>query len=359
MKTTKLTCPKCGTEFEIPQHEHITVGIAIGRDSNLGEIHPKVAGEGNKNNEIRKPLSPASKAEDRLAALAAAGIDTTGIFAMKSAAGKQILAKMDGNNLSIIPDDDPIFNAIKTGGTIPERRLFRRWVMSQMFHMLGDKKGNKFDFSEMLARKGYQYSWKMMLEELRVQARLYDNCDRENFEQRNRWFNREVAVAMAEDYIEKFRAYTRTLKVQRCKGVPYITIKHRNIFVSDVEKKLIRPLQSCLADIKKTTTPGGLYLAVKAFDNNRPAKLYNVNKCKAWNDAYKGSGAYYTLKNLILFHGCTDSKHGYKDTESTLAHVEGLAEKYRYEGWRMLAYLKRFITDNGIDIAAKMRNWNS
>lgn len=38
--TTKVTCPKCGTEFKIADKTSVAIGIVIGKDSNLGEIHP-------------------------------------------------------------------------------------------------------------------------------------------------------------------------------------------------------------------------------------------------------------------------------------------------------------------------------
>ena len=31
---------------------------------------------------------------------------------------------------------------------------------------------------------------------------------------------------------------------------------------------------------------------------------YDTKKSKVWIDAYKGEGAYYTMKNLVLFHNC-------------------------------------------------------
>lgn len=367
MSNTKVVCPKCGAEFEIPEHEHITVGIAIGRDSNLGTIHPKVVGQdkpadtsGNAASSSAPsagaaPAAPktGNKSTDRLAALKAAGVDTAGIFAMRSADGNGFLARMNGDVLSIIEENDPIFNAIKEGNTIPERRLFRRWVMAQVFHMLDGKKQN---FSDALHHKGYEYSWKMTEEELRVQMRLAQN-DAENFAERNRWFNDYVAVNMALDYIKDLENTIKKMKEHRCKGIPYVKIDGKDIFVRDLQRKVFNPLNAQVKKIREANTPAELYYEFKQFNRMRPLHFGMNHKSFVWDNAFKGSGAYYTLKNLILFHNCTAD--GCSDRNSSLALLETLAGQYEKEGWRMLAYLKKFLADNNINIKAKMREWQT
>lgn len=297
-----------------------------------------------------------NKTASRLDALHAAGVDTTNIFAMRRAAGEEILMRIEGKAITFIADDDPIFDAIKNGNTIPERRLFRRWVMAQMFHMLADNSGITSGYTKALNQKGYEYSWKMALEEFRVQKRLETN-DPENYFERNRWFNKEVAYNMASDYIEDFKKEVKKLKRHYCKGVPYFTIDKRDIFVEDIEKKIFSPLKTGIKKILDATDAAELYAAFWSFNGMRVKHFVNDHQSRAWTDAYKGSGAYYTLKNLIRFHGCIAD--GCEDKKASIAYLETLAEEYSSEGWRMLAYLRKFLTDNNIDIQAKMKEWQN
>lgn len=69
----------------------------------------------------------------------AAGIDVTNLFAVTNAEGVETIARIENGSTTFLTDDDPIIIAIIKGGTVPNRRLFRRWVMAQVFHMLTQK----------------------------------------------------------------------------------------------------------------------------------------------------------------------------------------------------------------------------
>ena len=351
--STKVVCPVCGAEIAIANNEHtVKNATVIGKDSGLGTVALPLAKDGVKPN----------KAEDRLAALKAAGIDTSNLFAMRGASGDEVLVKQENGSLHVIDDDDPMFRVIYSGGTIPERSLFRRWVMSQMFHMLAyrDHRGCWFGYTEALHRKGYEYQWKMTEEELRVQSRLFVN-DKENFELRNRWFHRNVAVSLCKSYIGELEKYLKRLQVRKCKGVPYVRVKGKNIFVEDLQVKVVNPLRHALASVMVAKTPHDLWASFREFNGLRVQLPWNTRQDSAWVNAFKGSGAYFTMKNLILFHGCKvkgDNGTVYPQIPS-LSVLEHRAEEYAREdeGWRMLAMLKKFLDDNNIDIEKKMKEW--
>ena len=336
---TKVMCPVCGTEFAIGEHEHAVKGIAIGKDSGLGEV-----------------FLPVSK---RGKLLQAAGVDTSKYFSINLPGGGEQLMKMNDEGVPVaVTADDPVLAAIAKQGTVPNRNLFRRWVMSQVFHGLQNKYGG---FTKWLAWKGYRYQWDMLLEELRVQKKLYGK-DMENFEARNRWFNRELAVKMGKDYIEQLRHDANCRPIHKCKGVPYIKYDHENIFVSDIEKKLIAPIVERVEHISRQNAPTGLYFAVEQFC--RAAHL-NVTggfkQCAEWKDAYKGMGAYATMQNLIRFHGCTFPKDNdfYTRKLSGLQMLENAALSYHNgEGWRLFGLMKQMLEENNIDIEAKMKGWS-
>ena len=326
MKTLKAICPVCGTKITLEQQT---------------------------NEGIRNAAQPVpNKAEDRLDALRKAGVDTTNLFAMRGAAGNGMIARLDGGMLTVLDENDPIFQTIMDGGTIPDRSLFRRWVMSQMFHMLTAKDG----YTAALRAKGYEYQWSMLLEELRVQARLYRN-DKENYYARNRWFNAEVCNAVIEDYENKLGKYISSLKVKSCKGIPYITLHGMKIFSSDVHKTVFKPLHILKVHVAKAKNPDELYKAMCKYNGKRFKLPFNTLQCSAWDAAYKGAGAYFTLTNLIRFHYCWDRSLADSSEQSSLNLVEYLAIEYKNEGWRLLAYLREFLIDNNFCIEDKMREW--
>ena len=343
-KTT--TCPVCGTELNIDSKNAATIA--------------------HKCNSIPAPGTTgcAVKANERIAALKAAGIDTSNLFAVQSATGEGVIVRIVNGVPMNVPDNDPIFASIFQQGTIPDRRLFRRWVMSQMFRMLTDTRwGSRKEpigFTEALHNKGYEYQFDMLEEELRIQVKLWKN-DAENFTKRNRWFNQAVAYSLVESYIKELKKFVEKLPEKRCKGVPYKTLRGRNIFSVDFNDKVYRPLEFAAWKVKDAKTPQDLYNAFRVFNGKRYKLPWNTKQNAMWVDAYKGSGAYYTLQNLILFHNCfiIDQYRQCLNKYSSMEYLEAAAVKYANgsNGWRLLALLKKTLEDNHVDIAAKQKEW--
>lgn len=355
---TKVLCPECGAEMAIAEKEFTAVATIIGKDSGLGTVCMAAAG---KKAPIRPPKMPKT-AQERIEALRDAGVDVTHLFAMRGANGGEFVASNKDGKLSILDDNDPIFDYITQQGTVPNRRLFRRWVMAQMFHMMSYvpyREKNPLGVTEMIHRLGYEYQWKMLLNELHAQMKMEER-DWDNFVYRNRWFNAEVVTAMAEDYISLLKKRVDALKNRNCKGVPYKRIGSRNIFVDDLHFKLYNPLRLAIGAIRRANNAAQLYNAAKAFNDLRIKMSHDTPQSKAWVDAYKGSGAFFTMQNLIRFHGCTviDDAGKRLDKFLSLAFINRKAEMYkRGEGWRLLAVLKKMLEDNNIDIQKKMKEW--
>ena len=334
---TKVVCPICGSEFEIGAHEHnVKNATVVGADSGLGTIY-----------------LPVSKRGDMLKA---AGVDTSKYFSIQLPTGGEQMMKMDADGKAVPVDaDDPIINAIIGGGTIPNRNLFRRWVMSQVFHGLTAPGG----FTKWLTRHGYPYQWEMLIEELHTQSKLYGR-DVENFKARNRWFNKSLACKMADDYISQLRKDATGRPQHKCKGVPYVTVNHKHYFMSDIEKKLIAPLWPYVRKIEQAKNPVELEQAVRRFWEKAPVKHWDYTQCAEWKDAYKGMGAYATMQNLLRFHGCTFPRDNdfYKPQKGGLTMLEEAAKVYADgDGWRLFGLMKQMIEENGIDIKGKMKEW--
>lgn len=343
MSEIKFNCPACGSE--------LTVSANCTHNCNPQSSAVQI--------DVHIPGSRSGRANAKIEALRAAGVDVSNLFSMQGVDGSDILVRRHDDCLfERVADDDPVIIAIMAGKTIPNRRLFRRWVMAQMFHMLTQtdyRSTRPIGFTEALNRKGYKYSWEMVTEEFRVQAKLYQN-DTENFVERNRWFNQEVAVKMANHYISQLKKHISTLQYRKCKGMPYVCLNKRNIFVADIANKIFRPLELACDAIVKARNPKELYKTVANFYAliKKTWLQFDTPQCSEFKDAYKGSGAFYTLKNLILFHGCVFPR---VSTDKSMDILYSLTNDEKLEGFKMLGVLKEFLVSNNINIAAKMAEW--
>ncbi|MCE9211779.1 ubiquitin carboxyl-hydrolase [Bacteroides ovatus] len=327
MKQLKFECPECGTEFTLTANQ--------------------------------------PKAKERIEALKKAGVDVSELLAMQSADGLEFIALKRDGVISILKEDDPIFQAIIIQGTIPNRQLFRRWVMAQMFRIIyistrtyGAYK--PIGVSEVIRSMGYEYQWKMLNNELYAQHKMMQNGDVDNFRDRNRWFNKKVVLDMAKDYIEKLKKRFEELKLRKCKGIPYKRINGQNIFVDDFDKKVIRPLLFAVHKIQHAENTYELWRAVQEFNKRRIKMHWEAPQNAAWLDAYKGSGAFFTMQNMIRFHNCViiDDNGKTLSKNTSLAFLNKKAKLYENrEGWRLIGLLKKMLDDNNIDVAAKISEW--
>lgn len=327
MKQLKFECPECGTEFTLTANQ--------------------------------------TKAKERIEALKKAGVDVSELFAMQSADGLEFIASKRDGVISILEEDDPIFQAIIIQGTIPNRQLFRRWVMAQMFRIIYITTNTHGAYkpigvSEVIRNMGYEYQWKMLNNELYAQHKMMQNGDVDNFRDRNRWFNKRVVLDMAKDYIEKLKKRFEKLKLRKCKGVPYKRINGQNIFVDDFDKKVIKPLLFAVHKIQHAENTYELWHSVQEFNKRRIKIHWGTPQNAAWLDAYKGAGAFFTMQNMIRFHNCViiDDNGKTLSKNASLAFLNKKAKLYENrEGWRLIGMLKKMLDDNNIDVVAKMKEW--
>ena len=336
MKETNVICSNCGARIKISENEHVVSNaLVIGKDSGLGNIYLKLE-------------------DDRKQQLERRGIDTSKYFSISSPKGGDVLMKWDDNGMpEKVADDDPVIIAIRKAGSVPNRRLFRRWVMAQMFRGLSFEGWRNYGgFTEWMKNKGYSYTWKQTVEEFRVQA-ILARKDEENFRMRNRWFNKDVAVAMCEDYIDQLHDYVDGRRIHKCKRIPYKKIGSWNVFLSDLNTKVFNPLLNAKWKVERSATPQALYESMRDFYRAFPLKNPHFEQCKTWQDAFKGSGAYFTMRNLIMFHGA--NYVGCNGYDESLRKLDDYAR--HCEGYEMLGALREMIRRNGIDIKAKMAEW--
>lgn len=306
---------------------------------------------------------------ERMNKLVSAGINVDKYFTVDLDNGTKIHLIIDENGQPVVVNGkpDPIAEQIIEDGYVRNTKLHRRFVMAQMFQMLNYKSydGRYEGYTDCLNRMyGYQYTFDMMLEEVRVLSKL-EARDKETFDERKHFFTKEVVISVMSDYVEKLKKYVDSLPTKKCKGVPYKRIKGQDIFVEDLDKKIYRPMMTQILNTKCTRSYSQLYIELTYFMKDMIKLPYETPKSKAWIDAYKGEGAYYTLKNLVMFHDCAISVEEYNPFHRTTtvrqnkgpAAMDTLRHKlyeYQGEGWRMFALMKKVISDNNFSFKERM-----
>lgn len=349
---TRVICPKCGAEIAIPETTSLAFGIAIGKDSGLGTIVLPAADDTFNPKDMKK--KKLNTPEEKMAALKAAGIDVTNFFVIPGS--PKIFKPSDGTVVEV-DEQDPVIKKILEAGDVPVYRLYRRWVMAQMFRMLNSEK----EFTESLNAKGYFYQWKMTAEEFRVQA-ILQKKDPEYLPLRHIWFNADTLYNMIDQAIHKLE---KENKPWGRKNPEYVTVAGAGIYLSRYNEGLekLKKLRAKARNNMSLISLSNIALDVLAVFSQYFHRTDRVWKtCSAFQDAYKGSGSYYTMENLIRFHGCrfynplTGKKLG---EDASMKQAQALAEKNAAEGtgYKMLGILKEFLRVNKIDIAKKIASW--
>ena len=109
-----------------------------------------------------------SKAEMRIAALKAKGIDTSCYFPL----GSDSVVKIEDGVAVPVAMQDEVEKKLAAGGYINHYTLFRRWVMSQMFHMLRKQAQDGCNFAELIQNHGYEYPWRAVERDQNAQDKM-------------------------------------------------------------------------------------------------------------------------------------------------------------------------------------------
>lgn len=304
--------------------------------------------------------------KERMEKMNAMGIDTGKFFTVNFPEGlkpgSKITLSVNENGECTFEDmnkiNDPILNQIIEDGYVRNTKLHRRFVMAQMFQALNYKShDDRYEgYNDCIKRcYGYKYTIDMMIEEVRVLSKL-EIRDRETFEERAHFFDRRTIAAVLEDYVVELERYVDKLPTKKCKGVPYKRVKSVNIFEVDLKKKLYVPVKHYANQVLAARNYNEIYRILCSFKRNMVKLPWDTRKSKAWLDAYKGEGAYYTLKNLVMFHDCgikTDKFEVLFNT-SAVAFLDEKLDEYKGEGWRMFALMKKVIADNNFDFNKRM-----
>lgn len=266
--------------------------------------------------------------QERLNLLQAAGVDTS----------KYVLTL---GGITLKSEDDAAISVVGNQ-QVNNKKLFRRWITAQTFKMLNYKDG--WD-AYLRDNYDYKYQFKMMLEELKVLNKL-ELTDKDEMLERSRFFNKTVVVKTCEHYIVQLYKYINENKDDKgcIKLAAYGTIK-----VNEVDEVFVNELRTVIEEMKSSGTYAELYSLLKQFMRRMNKLPDNTPKCSYWKDAYKGNGAYYTLKNLILFHGVV--LRDCENKNSSFDYLENYSRQLdNGDLWRLHMLLKDTIELNNFDL---------
>lgn len=362
---SRVICPNCGSEVVLPEHSSVTCGVTIAKDTDNKDyyLNMKTTEYGTKNNAEKKEIKNMGKVTERLNALKNAGFDTSKYFSVLSPYGEEVAMKwVNGVPTPCDSDElecefDPIEEEIYANGYVKNTKLHRRFVMAQMFQALNSRGG----FTQWLKNHGYDYQWKMVTEECKVLSHI-ENKDSEAMYEREIFFTKRDILIMLDDYVISLEKYIKKLPVHKCKGTPYYKIpRFGNVFAEDVDKKIISRIKQFIYNFEDCKTYAEMYRKLSFFRKYVYIKLpYDTKMSYTFVEAYKGAGAFYTLKNMILFHNVSVPEYLGSEVYSgreAMNYLNKVTSEYmRYnDGYKLLALLKSTIEYNHFDFNQRLK----
>lgn len=351
---TTVRCPKCGAAFQIPAHEHAQCGVVIAKDSNMGTVYLKV-------DEAEQRIVPADECRQGTPLR-----DKHGKFLPRARwASDPAFATQENAST---PDCGSLSEKVRKGGYVKNHRLFRRWIMAQLFHVLRDEKVYK-GYTDRLRSYGIRYMFKVMRNEFHDMFVISKNGDSAEYNRRLRWWNPRVLETIGVDFLKQLERYIPRLKQRKCEGHPYVRLPRiGNVFTDEVEDKVLKPYNALLADAVNGFQPGQVDKFLEFCDRFKEGQKLPLRMPTTFVNAYKGNGAYFTLRNMIMFHGCflpdkVVNEYWSGDCMSLtpmdrhLRVLDMVAERFKHDGWQLLGLLRDTIEFNHVDVAKKIESW--
>ena len=319
-----------------------------------------------------------SNRQNRMNVLANAGVNTGKYFNLELpeglSPGATIQVTINENGKPVVlqnntePDKkyefdntDAILAKIYDNGYVKNTTLHRRWVMAQYFKMMNYYGLEGESWYAALRCKGYMYQFSMMLEEVRVLSKMEKTGD-SSFRERYCFFTPAVIKNIYASYVSDVRKHIDSLPIRHCKGIEYVRIpKQGDVFVEDITKKIINPMLKAISGFSDVSY-AGLYYQMVAFRRNHMIELpYDTKQIKLWVDRYQAEGAFYTLDNLIKWHGVKVNafvehpSNGLKmlSRDASLAYIRKFLASYK--GYQYHALLKATIEDNDFNFKETMK----
>ena len=307
------------------------------------------------------------RANERMNALANNGIDTSKFFTItldRNAVNKGIVLKLDGDDLTVSLADEyrELREQINENGTIACTKLYRRWICAQMLRIQkGIAEGNYRNIEDYMSYFTFKYMKQVIFDELNALLAIERSGDIDTYNERSVFYTKSVIMDIYAHWINDLKGKLDSAKIHiqnRNKWLEpkheYVVIGNRNFYVDYIKADIV-DMVSALKTIRTTESLSAIRAIVvsintklKKYDNGRE-RIYSV-PC-AFKDAYKASGAYYTLKNLVLFHNANlvnyETAEVLSGTEA-FEYLKTYLSNVDYEGYKVYALMKDCLKKNNI-----------
>ena len=317
-----------------------------------------------------------NEAEKRLEILRNAGVDISKYLSIND----NIVKVVNGEFVEV--DIENILNSISEKGDVFNSKLDGRWIMGQMLKMLGTE-----DYNATLNLKGYMYQWDFLANKyiikgnIKRDGELYRLAKRErdgeDLSTKEMFFNKQLICNMIDDYIHKLNKFAinnysfkdggylleknlTNIRIAKLVGVNEIEKRNcANIRCFSITQEEFDLIKSIYEQVKKlinnhATTYEDLYLNVITFKSimiELPKETLMSNDFK---DAYKQNGVYYTVNNMIRYHGFRI------DNRDKNGSLEILNQRiYNHVGYQNLGWLKDLIKDTKFDLGKRVKEMNT
>ena len=273
----------------------------------------------------------------------------------------------DASNLS----GDVVAQSIIANGYVRSSQLFRRWITAHTFKMLDYvswSNPNRTGWEACMKDcYDYNYQFKMLLDEMHVLAVL-QTSDPDTFNERINFFNGDVVVATLRDYSRRLQKYVnKQIRENRhtYRGQQYVKLaRYGSVLVRDLHRVVYQPINAGIDAVERRVRVSNcnyqdIYDSFKVFMNEYYNKLpYDTTKCSVWKDAFKGSGAFYSLLNLVRFHNVIIPNCANQYDSENMLHAL-LNGTFNGETWRFHQLLIDTIARNNFDLKASIAAGNA
>lgn len=284
-----LICPNCGSKVILPEHSSICCGETLSKESN-GTYYLNMETKGE--NKMENSTLFASLLSDL----------TTGKISQQEYAFKM-------QSILNATEDDEVTEQIKDSGVVNNSHLYRRWVMAQFFRIINTEKDiYHLNFDEAIRKRySFRYQFNMMINECHALAKL-EREDKETFEERKRFFNKDVFAKICNEYADMLQRKIDRYPERNCRDgenvLHWKNVFGKKIWVKNIEKEVIAPYRRKASQIKFSKDYRECEKYLREFTSMIHTHGFGNEKMPTWIECFKGAGAYYTLQNMVLYHGC-------------------------------------------------------
>ena len=264
------------------------------------------------------------------------------------------------------------YNQIMNDGYIFNPYIQRRWLPQQYIRMMNTDS----NVNNVIRNYGAAYSFKVVKDEVDRLA-LLSRMDHETFNERKMFYSLSDCKAIINDYLDQVISYCNDIQLK-----PYVVknisrgenrVKIGGIYLDIMkERKTIKRTKKGDTHTKVTkdiyTAPTEIAFCETLKDTVNLASSYTtlneiLKSCKLpkingtvsdiFIECYKKSGAYYTLRELVTFNGC--SLKNFTNPHSAVNYMKECLNN-GMEAYKFHAMLKECISDNNFDTGTDALN---